>query len=250
MPLRWGATARPRILLACRHRLTAHSLARLLTDPPLSADVSQVAVLEESSLPAQAGFDLVMWHVEAEQSGDGRVEAQLAAVPGRRLALLVDPDDEPNMREAMRSGTYGCFAMDTQVGDLVSAVGAVLNGYPAYAGPIAITVLGRRERPAESASPAASLTGTEREILAQLSLALPLTTIAGDRGISIKTVRNHISSIYRKLSLKNRAQAQLYARQMGMADGLRPPAEPTLATAGWAGSVTSDYDPAAGRPGV
>jgi pimeloyl-ACP methyl ester carboxylesterase/DNA-binding CsgD family transcriptional regulator len=68
---------------------------------------------------------------------------------------------------------------------------------------------------AATAEPFAALSPREREILALLSEGLGNSDIGERLSISEKTVRNHISSVYDKLGVWNRAQAVVFARDHG-----------------------------------
>ncbi|HEX2681166.1 MAG TPA: LuxR C-terminal-related transcriptional regulator, partial [Candidatus Dormibacteraeota bacterium] len=60
---------------------------------------------------------------------------------------------------------------------------------------------------------------TELEILAMIGQARSIPAIAASRGISNKTVRNHLAKIYRKLELHGRTEAVLWAARMGITGG-------------------------------
>jgi pimeloyl-ACP methyl ester carboxylesterase/DNA-binding CsgD family transcriptional regulator len=64
-------------------------------------------------------------------------------------------------------------------------------------------------------APFAHLTTRERDVLELLAQGLDNTTIAARLSISEKTVRNHVSTIFDKLQLKNRSQAIVRAREAG-----------------------------------
>ena len=70
--------------------------------------------------------------------------------------------------------------------------------------------------PADSSS---LLSPTEVAILTMLGDARSIAWIASERGISQKTVRNHVATIYRKMGLKNRIEAVLCAARLGLAHG-------------------------------
>jgi DNA-binding NarL/FixJ family response regulator len=71
--------------------------------------------------------------------------------------------------------------------------------------------------PSRSTQPAfPELTSREREVLELIAQGLDNTEIAQRLVVSQKTVRNHISHIFQKLIVKNRAQAIVLARQAGM----------------------------------
>jgi DNA-binding NarL/FixJ family response regulator len=63
--------------------------------------------------------------------------------------------------------------------------------------------------------PFPELTDREREVLEELARGAGNTTIATHLGITLKTVRNHISSILSKLMVVDRAQAIVRAREAG-----------------------------------
>jgi len=64
--------------------------------------------------------------------------------------------------------------------------------------------------------PGGQLSPTELDILTMVGEAKSIPVIAAARGISPKTVRNHLASIYRKLDLRNRTEAMLCAARMGL----------------------------------
>ena len=70
--------------------------------------------------------------------------------------------------------------------------------------------------PAPVADPFPELTTREREILRLLADALPNAAIASRLELSPKTVANHLSSIFGKLQVADRAQAVLRAREAGL----------------------------------
>jgi DNA-binding NarL/FixJ family response regulator len=64
--------------------------------------------------------------------------------------------------------------------------------------------------------PASQLSPTELDILTMIGDAKSIPVIAAARGISHKTVRNHLANIYRKLDLRSRTEAMLCAARMGL----------------------------------
>ena len=69
---------------------------------------------------------------------------------------------------------------------------------------------------APSDDPFPELTAREREILDLLAAAMPNSMIATRLGLSPKTVANHLSAIFTKLQVGDRAQAILRARDAGL----------------------------------
>jgi DNA-binding NarL/FixJ family response regulator len=69
---------------------------------------------------------------------------------------------------------------------------------------------------AASAAPFPDLTGREREILELVALGWSNQQIAAQLGLSIKTVRNHVSSVFTKIQVVDRAHAIVKAREAGI----------------------------------
>lgn len=96
-----------------------------------------------------------------------------------------------------------------------------------------VCALSRGERPADissalraaaagpTSSPLAALSTREREVLRWVSSGADNLKIASNLAITERTVKAHVSAIYRKLGAENRAQLALFARQLGV----RPPGE-------------------------
>jgi DNA-binding CsgD family transcriptional regulator len=96
------------------------------------------------------------------------------------------------------------------------AIRAVASGEAIFGPGIAQRVLRFFANPAQAADPFPELTAREREILDLLAAAMPNSMIATRLGLSPKTVANHLSSIFTKLQVGDRAQAILRARDAGL----------------------------------
>jgi len=80
-----------------------------------------------------------------------------------------------------------------------------------------ITYFGKQQSAAETKT-FPELTEREREILKLIAQGLTNPAIAEKLVLSPKTIRNHVSNIFSKLQVNNRAQAIVKARQAGMGD--------------------------------
>jgi DNA-binding NarL/FixJ family response regulator len=118
----------------------------------------------------------------------------------------------------LRSGAAGFFRKDTSVEEFVEGVLEVLQGHYVVGRNLVERVLvslGTRE--ADNRPRTDRLSNAERIILGLLGQAYSVRSIAAARGISQKTVRNHIASVYRKLEVRNRTEAILWAVRTGLA---------------------------------
>ena len=207
-------------LVIDRQPLFLAALARLLQAPPLLARVATAARSDVGLQVARTGsINLVFCELKAEPISGLELVRQLAeegrAVP---VMLLGDEGDEPQLAAALATNVAGAFTKNVAWDELLAGVQAVVSGHRAIGSGLLVRLL---ERPAnglasETATLAGQLSPTERAILVMIAQAQPIPVIAASRGISHKTVRNHLAKIYRKLELHGRTEAMLWAERMGL----------------------------------
>lgn len=154
----------------------------------------------------------------------GGVDATRAITNGNPavgVLVLTMFDDSESVFNAMRAGARGYLLKGAEPEELVRAVHAVARGEAIFGQSIAAQVL--RYFNGLPASPAASfpeLTAREREVLELIAAGRNNSEIAQVLSLSGKTVRNHVSIIFSKLRVADRAQAIVRAREAGL--GQRP----------------------------
>jgi DNA-binding NarL/FixJ family response regulator len=216
-----GTTHRsPRVLLIDRHQLFLSAMSRLLATDPLNAGVVVTTRSDEAiEILQQAATDVVVCDIKAEPIPGPELAALLAAgYPEVRVVLLADAEDAPLLVAALMCGAAGFFTRDTPVEEFLAGLAAVRNGDYAVGRnllqPLAAKLIGQaKATPPEEER---QLSAVEREILVMVGQAQSIRTIAATRGVSQETVRNHLSSIYRKLGLHNRTEAILWAAKTGL----------------------------------
>lgn len=130
-----------------------------------------------------------------------------------RILMLSVHDDTTYVLEAVRKGAHGYVRKDTTPADLRAAVRAVHAGdayfSPAVAKRLAEVVRNEASQPRSQVGRAklmvSSLTNREREVLGAIARGLLNKEIAGELGISIRTVEAHRESIMRKLGVRSAA---------------------------------------------
>jgi len=137
-----------------------------------------------------------------------------------RILLCSGLAEGSMLAEAAAAGADGFVAKESPNAEIVDAVRKVAGG-AAVVGAESAQVLFRdlRDRGAQL-SKVRSLSGREREVLGLLAEGLTNREIAGRLFIAEKTVRNHVSGILRKLSLRHRTEAALFA--VPLKGSLRP----------------------------
>jgi DNA-binding NarL/FixJ family response regulator len=212
--------ASPRVLIIDRRSLIVAALSRLLSDPPLSA-VVLVTTRSNDALRVieQVPIDVVVCDVTAEPISGPRLAAILAArCPPVKVILLADSESEPLLLSALRSGANGFFVKESAVEEFVSGVETVLHGQcavgSALLGRVLPELVGRGTGGGRGLR--GPLSPAEYSILARVGQAESICSIAETRGVSPKTIRNHLARIYHKLQVGNRAEAMLWAMRMGL----------------------------------
>jgi DNA-binding NarL/FixJ family response regulator len=138
--------------------------------------------------------------------------------PHIAVLILTMFDDDDSVFAAMRAGARGYLLKGAPKERVVQATAAVAAGEAVFGPGIATRVLAyfqHGERP-PAGDPFPELTEREREVLGLIAAGRSNGEIATRLVLSPKTVRNHISNIFTKLQVADRAQAIVRAREAGM----------------------------------
>ncbi|MCS7247050.1 MAG: response regulator transcription factor [Anaerolineales bacterium] len=141
-----------------------------------------------------------------------------------RVVILSAYDDPGQMLQAFCSGVWGYFIKDIQPTELVARLRWVAQGYYVVGDRTLTPAEFKRwlieyseiEGKSRQELTAISLPSPrEMEVLSHLLLGRSNKQIAVAMGISPQTVKNHLASLFRKLGVKDRTQAVVYALQLG-----------------------------------
>ena len=125
------------------------------------------------------------------------------------------------MFAALRAGASGFMLKDVRPPDLVSGIRVVAGGDALLAPSVTRRLLDRfadAAPPEPAARPAdlSELTEREAEELRLVALAISNAEIAGRLHLTEATVKTHVSSVLRKLTLRDRVQAVVFAYDVGL----------------------------------
>ena len=206
-------TRTAKVLIADDQTLFRSGLARLLEEDPRITLVGQAADgLDAVKKAAALKPDVVL--MDLKMPGLGGVEATatiVAAQPDVKVLVLTTFDADSYVLQALKAGASGYVLKDAEPSAISSSIMAVLSGERVMAGAVANRVLDMLTGASTPKEFYDGLTAREIEILKLMAVGKPNKQIAFSLKISEKTVRNHISHIYEKLQIYDRAQAVLYA---------------------------------------
>ncbi|GGK71908.1 response regulator [Mangrovihabitans endophyticus] len=139
---------------------------------------------------------------------------------GPRVIILTTFDLDDYVYEALRAGASGFLLKDAPAADLVHAVRVVAAGDGLLAPSVTRRLIAEfAARPAaRRARPVAlnGLTPRETDVLRQIARGLSNQEIAAELVVAEQTVKTHIGRILAKLSLRDRAQAVIFAYESGL----------------------------------
>jgi len=199
----------------------------------LGHEVSVIAAADSeqglSAAAANPDIDLVLLDLALPgMSGLGVISALHQRFPSLPVVVLSALEDPENIRNAIASGAMGFVPKSAQTRVLIEVLQQVLEGnvsIPSSLGSHAPISPGG----APSAGGASGGGGTEPdvalltlrqlEVLSRLCQGKTNKQIATELGLSEKTVKAHVTAIFKVLGVVNRTQAVLVARRVGMVTG-------------------------------
>ncbi|MFI0509546.1 DNA-binding NarL/FixJ family response regulator [Streptomyces canus] len=183
---------------------SAEDAVRALVHERVRADV----VLLDVQMPDSSGISVVAAITAAQHLGTERP----------RVLMMSMSDDDDMVVAALRAGAHGYLVKGAPRAELVGAVrtvarkGAVFS--PAVAARMSSYFSAVHELPGRAAFP--QLTEREREILDLIARGYTNRRIARELVLAEKTVRNHVSHVFSKIQVSDRAAAVVRARDAGL----------------------------------
>jgi DNA-binding NarL/FixJ family response regulator len=216
-----------RVLIVDDHAVVRDGIRSVLVSEPGFAVVAEADGAEAAvAIALRDGPDVVLLDITMPGgSGLDAVRLLLAASPGSRILLLSVHDRAEYVVRGVRSGAHGYLRKDTSPAELRAAVRAVHGGgeyfSPVVAGRLGAALRGDAPEGAAGAGPARDrsvtvLTARERGVLACVARGLLNKQIAGELGISVRTVEAHRENITRKLGVRSAAGLTRLAIEAGL----------------------------------
>lgn len=139
-----------------------------------------------------------------------------AEVPRTKVVLLTATLDDDEAVEAVQAGVHGVVLKESAAVMLVDCVRRVASGTRMIDPTVANRALSRMMQRSEAQVLAETLSPREREIVAMIAAGMRNKEIASRLSISEGTVKTHLHTIYRKLSIDGRVELAVYAVDHGL----------------------------------
>jgi DNA-binding NarL/FixJ family response regulator len=203
-----------RVVVVDDHAVVRDGLAQLLAASP-EIELAGTAANGEDAVrvtleqqPDVVLMDLSMPGIDGIEA-TRRVKEQLAHT---NVLVLTSYSDKERVLAALDAGAIGYLLKDAEPAEIVEAVRAASRGESPLHPRAARAVLAARR----GGDPLDELTDREREVLTLLAAGLQNKQIARRLEISEKTVKAHLTSVFRRIGVADRMQAALWAQERGL----------------------------------
>ena len=175
--------------------------------------------LEALRLSSELDPDVILMDVRMPNLDGVEATRRLVDSGARaRVLVLTTFDLDEYVYAAIRAGASGFLLKDVEPADLVDAIRVVAAGNSLFGPEATRRLVDRFAQPAASLHSAEleQLTDREREILGLMAHGLSNAELAARLYLTEATVKSHVSSIFRKLGVRDRVQAVIAAYEAGL----------------------------------
>ncbi len=198
-----------RVLLADDHAVVRAGIRKTVEDiPGLEVAAEAENGPEVFAALEQQAIDCLLIDVNMPDFEPiGAIGQIRARFPDMKILVVSAYDDDLYVQGLLTAGVNGYHLKDQPLSDLKLAVQRVLAGERWLSTPLIDKLVGASPR----AGPALPLlTGRQRDLLRLLEQGLDNQSIAREMGLSVKTVENHLTRLYRQLNVQSRLEAVHY----------------------------------------
>jgi DNA-binding NarL/FixJ family response regulator len=167
---------------------------------------------EAIQLAMEHSPDVVLLDIHMPGNGIYAAQEISRTLPEAAVVMLTHSADDEDLFDSLRAGASGYLLKNTDPGTLAVALRGVLSGEAAMSSALVTRILQEFRAPSRrivqrKSSAAAKLSPREWEVMDLLAQGLPTEHVANKLFVSPTTVRVHVSTVLRKLRVKDRASA-------------------------------------------
>jgi NarL family two-component system response regulator YdfI len=211
-----------RVLIADDHEVVREGLRMILETKDdfevvaEAGDGAEAVALSQKLRPHVVLMDLRMPRMDGLEAIEHIKDHQ----PEVAVVILTTYDEDDLMVRGLRAGAVGYLLKDTNRQSLFNALRAAAQGEALLAPEVIARILAEQEKEAgiraEAAEHQISLTDREEEVLTWVARGATSKKVAQQLGITERTVKAHLTSIFNKLGVDSRAAAVAVAMQQDM----------------------------------
>ncbi len=212
-----------RVLVVDDHAVFRYGMRAMLANTHGFEVVDEAATGEEAlEKTTETHPDIVL--MDIQMPGMNGIEATrkiVQANPEVSVVVVTMFGDDDSVLSAMRAGAMGYVLKGADAEEVMKVLRAVAGGEAHFGPEIARKIMGffSSPKPAPASEAFPELTSREVEILDLIAQGMNNQEIASRLYLSQKTVRNHVSHVFLKLQVADRAQAIVRAREAGLGGG-------------------------------
>ena len=213
-----------KLLIVDDHALFREGIRALLLAAPDIVCVGEAATgVEAVERVTAVQPDVVLMDINMpDLNGVEATRRILKTSPELGIIMVTMLEDDASVFAAMRAGARGYVLKGSRHTEMLQAIRAVAQGQALFGTAVAGRIMRFFQSGSQSSPPESfpALTEPEREVLELTAQGKNNSDIAEMLVISPKTVRNHITSVFSKLQVADRAEAIIRAREAGMGDSV------------------------------
>jgi DNA-binding NarL/FixJ family response regulator len=206
------------VLVADDHGVLRDGLAGVISEQDdmevvaTAANGAEAVEICRSTSPDVVLMDLEMPVLDGIEA----TRAILAEQPAVSVLVLTSFSDRQRITRALEAGAVGYLLKDASADEVVRGIRTAAGGGSPLDPRAARSLLDAQSAP----DPLEGISPREREVLALLVDGMPNKLIARRLGISEKTVKSHLTSIFRQVGVTDRVQAILWVERHGLRSDL------------------------------
>lgn len=207
-----------KILIVDDHAILRDGVDMLLCQGNDDTIVVQASSIDDAVLMLDEHADLDAVVLDLKLQGMNGLDALAGFAqrrPGLPVIMFSSSEDPGAVRSAFAQGAMGFVPKSASPHTLLSAIRIALDG-GRYVPPLVLSDPMLQQMDCGAAARGSTLTQRQIEVLRHLAEGAPNKAIADTLGVSEKTVKAHVTAIFRALNVINRTQAAVAGRRAGL----------------------------------
>jgi len=207
-----------KVLIADDHAVVRAGYKQFLEEERSITEIGEASSGNEALMQLRRkNWDLLLMDIHMPDRSGIDILRHVSSYPNVRVLIMSGLPEEQYARNVLRAGARGYLSKGGSPEELLVAVRTVLKGNRYVSASLAESMAADLERPGDQNQlPHTALSSREFQIFRKLSAGAPLTGIAKELSLSVKTVGTYRSRILEKMAFKSNAELTGYALKNGL----------------------------------